>query len=408
MLKQSVHLLRNFKKSFGRTFLVRRGSIFACEMASWLSEKWHRKCFLFRSCFRNKSPRACSTFIVAVFLCFFRHFRNVLVQSIYDHNPWMRSIAKKEFDSDLNPVTALVITDCYRSSCFHGSILSLWIIGHLEVMCTLDMIHPILPVSHRLGSRNTVLQQQSSWYLHRSTHSLFNRRSSERFANFRSNFRSKSLTPAHWSEVVCSLSTNLLVPPWSLICPQQHVSLYFLSSQKSSRPVRRTYPPLLPRHWADWRKLSCITAEVYRQFSTSLCFAKILVRKHWIHGIRDVRFHWSWSSCPQRHDPIHRPAATVLEFAIHNSLFPFSHQTISLYIDMKMIRPINCSGSHCISVIIFWVSAGKFVHSNSIGSTGIRSNSRHWDGWIHKPFDFLLPCACGIWFILPRHNTASG
>ena len=42
-----------------------------------------------------------------------------------------------------------------RSSCFHGYILLLWIIRHLEVMCILDMNrdNPILPVPLRLWSQ---------------------------------------------------------------------------------------------------------------------------------------------------------------------------------------------------------------------------------------------------------------
>ena len=78
---------------------------------------------------------------------------------------------------------------------------------------------------------------------------------------------------------------------------------------------------------------------------------------------------------------------------------------MSLYIDMKMIRPGNCSGSHCISVIMFWISSriynvvnpGNFCHSNSIGSPSIRSNSRHWDEVINQL----------IFLILPMHNTES-
>ena len=60
------------------------------------------------------------------------------------------------------------------------------------------------------------------------------------------------------------------------------------------------------------------------------------------------------------------------------SFVPFT-----LYIDMKMILPWNCSGSHLNSAIIFWISSripnvvnpGKFYHSNSIGSLSIRSKS---------------------------------
>ena len=58
-----------------------------------------------------------------------------------------------------------------RSSCSHGSILSLWIMCSLEVKKTLDMsvLSPICPVPHRRGSWNTVLSPQSSRYLHWST-----------------------------------------------------------------------------------------------------------------------------------------------------------------------------------------------------------------------------------------------
>ena len=87
---------------------------------------------------------------------------------------------------------------------------------------------------------------------------------------------------------------------------------------------------------------------------------------------------------------------------MHTSSFPLSLHAMSLYIDMKIILTVNCSGSHCISVIIFWISAricnvvnrGNIVHSNSIGSPSIRSNSRRWGGFI-KPTNFLLPCAYG-------------
>ena len=45
--------------------------------------------------------------------------------------------------------------------------------------------------------------------------------------------------------------------------------------------------------------------------------------------------------------------ATVKEFAIHKSLFSSLLQTMSLNTDMKMIRSVNCSGSHSILSIIF-------------------------------------------------------
>ena len=87
-------------------------------------------------------------------------------------------------------------------------------------------------------------------------------------------------------------------------------------------------------------------------------------------------------------------SATISEFAIHISSCPHSSHTMSLYIDMKIILPVNCSGSHCITVIIFWISAricnavnpGKFFHSNSLGSPSIRSNFQPWDEFTNQLF----------------------
>ena len=72
---------------------------------------------------------------------------------------------------------------------------------------------------------------------------------------------------------------------------------------------------------------------------------------------------------------------TSMEFAIHSvSLYGF-HHVMSLYIDMKIIRPWIFSGSP-ISFMNFWTSKksgnvvilGKIFHSNSIGSPSIVSN----------------------------------
>ena len=49
-------------------------------------------------------------------------------------------------------------------------------------------------------------------------------------------------------------------------------------------------------------------------------------------------------------------AATFMEFAMLLSSFPGVPHTMSLYIDMKMILPWNCWGSHLNSTIIFWIS----------------------------------------------------
>ena len=83
---------------------------------------------------------------------------------------------------------------------------------------------------------------------------------------------------------------------------------------------------------------------------------------------------------------------------------------------MKMIRPVNCSGSHRISPIIFWISAricnvvhpGWVCHSNSIGSPSTRSNSRYWRlTVVHSIFSCHASVALVYSYILPRQNTES-
>ena len=73
----------------------------------------------------------------------------------------------------------------------------------------------------------------------------------------------------------------------------------------------------------------------------------------------------------------------LLSTAIQFSSFPGVPQVMSLHINMKIIFPLNCSGSHSDSATIFWISLripnvanpGKFFHSNSIDSPSIRSKS---------------------------------
>ena len=107
--------------------------------------------------------------------------------------------------------------------------------------------------------------------------------------------------------------------------------------------------------------------------------------------------------------------ATVLEFAIHNSLFSSSPHTMSLYTDMKMIRFVNCSGSHCISFITFWISAricnvvdpGKIVpfelHPLPVDSVQL-SLLRG----THKPLNLLSPCLYGLWVWIHLAQTQYG
>ena len=104
-------------------------------------------------------------------------------------------------------------------------------------------------------------------------------------------------------------------------------------------------------------------------------------------------------------------SATLMEFAIHNLLFPFAHHAVSLYIDVKMVRPWNCPNSHFISIIMFSISAiiynamnpGKFFHSNSIHRLTIDSIQFSILNWILKRIDLLLPNFDGI-FTGPSHT----
>ena len=73
---------------------------------------------------------------------------------------------------------------------------------------------------------------------------------------------------------------------------------------------------------------------------------------------------WGWvqyqffSGPGPRNDPCPRVnlrahSVTLRAFAIQSSLLPPFPQSMSLYFDMKLILPFNCSGSHFHSVIIF-------------------------------------------------------
>ena len=93
-----------------------------------------------------------------------------------------------------------------------------------------------------------------------------------------------------------------------------------------------------------------------------------------------------------------------MELATHTfSLFD-SHHTMSLYIDMKMILPWKCSGSQPKASINFWISRricnvvnpGNIIHSDSIGSPSIRSNSLYWYEPL-EPLQFVFPCSIGLW-----------
>ena len=100
-------------------------------------------------------------------------------------------------------------------------------------------------------------------------------------------------------------------------------------------------------------------------------------------------------------------SVTLRAFAIQCSFFPRLVQSMSLYIDMKMILPLNCSGSPFDFVIIFWilssihnvVNPGNFVHSISTGSPvdPIRTTC------FPKPCNLAFRCL--HWFITAASQT---
>ena len=117
-------------------------------------------------------------------------------------------------------------------------------------------------------------------------------------------------------------------------------------------------------------------------------------------------------SRPQKRPMSLREFSSVLSDSesIRNTIFfPRLVQAMPLYIDMKMILPLNCSGSPFDLVIIFWilsrihniVNPGNFVHSNSTGSPvdPIRTTR------FQKPFNLAFPCL--DWFVTAAsQNTA--
>ena len=259
-------------------------------------------------------------------------------------------------------------------------------------MCTLDMSHTILPVPHLEWSWNTVPSPRSSCYLNWSiVWSIED--DLEDFRIFVHNSAASFFAQSHWSEAVGSLSTILLASPSSPSCSAQQASLYFLNKQRFSKPVRRTNPLLLRRHWADWREwlfeeTHRLSRRHHRNVQTILLFFAFQISsfictgptEYW--GVRfslkliiypATRSHspfglYVWVPYHFFSDPGPKKTSNVrARIFLHtlqlfwNSLntslrFLLSPYNVVVHY-MKMILPVNCSGSHCISVIMFWISA---------------------------------------------------
>ena len=168
-----------------------------------------------------------------------------------------------------------------------------------------------------------------------------------------------------------------------------------------------------------------------------LYFSIVLGPVHWLHErwcddfhrshsppslIVSVAFHFISELGPRTDQ---RPKANLLAsrptssaFAEHIRSLSLSPQSMSLYIDMKIILPGKYSGSQTKVFSNFWISRricnvvypGNIIHSNSTGSPSIPSNSL---------YCFVLLNHCSLpshsWlldyansFSFPTHKTESG
>ena len=203
------------------------------------------------------------------------------------------------------------------------------------------------------------------------------------------------------------------------------------------------------RHWAVWRKELCEESiQWFHHYRWSewislrfLRFSSLLFPRRCWHEIQDVRFRLSWASRLQQFSPFSirfvdmdsvpflfwskpekRPTSwresssrirniKKSQYICSVSLFSYS---MSLYIDLKTILPWKCSGWHCISVIIFWISARipnvvnpvEIFHSNSIGSTSIRFHSLNWCDSMNKLI-LSFHALTGSELMPPSHSTES-
>ena len=199
-------------RQLGRIFLVLRLSISAHDTA--LESSWKITSNLVSvSVLPSQRVSPCSLHV-----SLFRHLPYVLVYPVHDPHTWTSSIAKKSWSwsrlrNGLDDNWRLH-AELHRSLCFHGSILSLGMIYHFEVMCTLDMNLSVCQVQCHQVSWNTVLFQQSSRDLHWSrVWSLEDELEDLRI--FVHNRAANLPVLSHRSKRFDLLTTILLALPWS-------------------------------------------------------------------------------------------------------------------------------------------------------------------------------------------------
>ena len=160
----------------------------------------------------------------------------------------------------------------------------------------------------------------------------------------------------------------------------------------------------------------------------SLCFSILRFLKRWMHGIQSYH---AFSSCipfsirfvgmgsvpfllgsrPLKRPMSLRQSSSLLSNSVSIRTTIFFVSSMSLYIDMKMILPWKCLGSHFDSFIIFWISS-RIPNVVSPGKISTRAPSapRRFDPNLCVSQNQLILLAhpwTGSVLIPPRHSTGS-
>ena len=231
--------------------------------------------------------------------------------------------------------------------------------------------------------------------------------------------------------------------PWFPDSQALRASPYPLSVWILPKLFLHTYPPLLRRCWADWRKelyeeslrrfrrchwnektifpfalqissfkstgssktgLSTFTENKHHNIS---CFVPFSIGFAYVSSVIFL----FWSRPRKGPMPLCEFASIIRNIKrIRNTIFSIALSSLSMsfYIDMKMILLWQCSGSHLMSVIIISASISnvvnpkKIFHSNSVDST----ISLYGRDSINQ-LTFSFHALTGSWLMPPIHSTES-
>ena len=104
--------------------------------------------------------------------------------------------------------------------------------------------------------------------------------------------------------------------------------------------------------------------------------------------------------------------ATEKEFAIHNSLFSLFLHTMSLYIDMKMIRPVNCLRFTLHFVHQWLTDTAQYRELDRTDGEPMEFEWNIFPGFTTlqilaeiQKMDLLFPCVYGLWMLIHLAKT---